>query len=742
MKKLQQHTKAELISKLNELKSNNNGNNTTNFMTFLLVFKSFILKITLIAIIVKIFKKYSIIRRLFTIINTILFSIFGISMIDIYEIESLSKIFHKLIDIFSNFHSNILELFSKKVETPSKIGNMIGIQSETTRIQTGNDPSNKIIERFKQIIHNEQDQEIIQDENTPYYKNKYVIIAGMLILSGITWYYFDDLRPYGSSILGWINISRSWSHSSSDDFSKGIQGPAKSNLQSLKDWLRNKFSRKPKDDDDRSNSPDSFIELINKKGKGIDFNNLSQSELERRGLVNPQLTGLPIITGENTQFITEANSVLREIKTFESNHKDNIFPSEQMEQGFYNLLRSRLHKLSEANPIMYQDLIKSNSLNDRIDKFVDLENKIFANPIDHPVSNAYNDVEMATNQEQDIWSDKALSPQQPLSPKFIGETVMESIENDKPKSPLDTYWDKFKNFKINKDDKKINLTIVDLLPVEEEELIGPELFPELKPLKEEVLIQPTPHNSESPPSDMNQYFTKEEVKPEKPTAFASLLAQINAKRNETDVVGSSPVIENPTITVEVDPVVNKEAVQETKDPEISNLLAQINSRRLEYGTPNIASVGLPRAELSPINLNPASSSILPVVDNTGIDESDQDNSPQIENTYFKNIEFKINRGATKDRFIDMNFGEDFNNVSKVLIITNDGKNQYFDPHLISKTPNLAIKWDNFGSYNPNSKELDIFKIFILDREKSKSHEIYSNPTIKILDSYWKNRGKE
>jgi hypothetical protein len=188
MKKLQQHTKAELISKLNGLKSNNSPTFFSNFMTFLLVFKSFILKFTLIALIVKIFKKYSIIRRLFTLINTILFSIFGISMIDIYEIESLSKIFHKLLDIFSNFHTNLLELFGKKVDIPVKSPSksMIGIQSETPGIQTSNDPSNRIIERFKQIIHNEQPitQEIHED--SPYYKNKYVIIAGMLILSGIT----------------------------------------------------------------------------------------------------------------------------------------------------------------------------------------------------------------------------------------------------------------------------------------------------------------------------------------------------------------------------------------------------------------------------------------------------------------------------------------------------------------------------------------------------------------------------
>jgi hypothetical protein len=123
-----------------------------------------------------------------------------------------------------------------------------------------------------------------------------------------------------------------------------------------------------------------------------------------------------------------------------------------------------------------------------------------------------------------------------------------------------------------------------------------------------------------------------EVKPEKTTAFSSLLEQINAKRNDKYVVGSTPIIENPTLTVEVEHVETKKLEVPKDKPEVLNLLKDINSRRLEYGTPNIASVGLPRPELSPINLNPASSSVLPEVDNTGIDESDdspQDNIPGV-----------------------------------------------------------------------------------------------------------------
>jgi hypothetical protein len=189
MKILKNYTKAELISRLNSIKQNNNNNkdtNFTNFITLLLGIKSLLLKITLIALIIKIFKRYSIFRKILTIFNTILFTIFGISFVDFYEIEFISKIFNNVIEIFSRFHLNLLELFGKKVEFPSKSESLRTIQQKSAEIQTSNDTSNKIIERFTKLIHNEEVVIEVIQEDTPYYKNKYIIIAGMLVLSGIT----------------------------------------------------------------------------------------------------------------------------------------------------------------------------------------------------------------------------------------------------------------------------------------------------------------------------------------------------------------------------------------------------------------------------------------------------------------------------------------------------------------------------------------------------------------------------
>jgi hypothetical protein len=69
------------------------------------------------------------------------------------------------------------------------------------------------------------------------------------------------------------------------------------------------------------------------------------------------------------------------------------------QKSIYNNLRERLLNLSEDNPILYRDLIKSDYSNDPIEKFLALENEIL---IESPKSETYNDVEIATNHEKDV----------------------------------------------------------------------------------------------------------------------------------------------------------------------------------------------------------------------------------------------------------------------------------------------------------------------------------------------------
>jgi hypothetical protein len=62
-------TKAELMLKLKKLQQTTQESKNNGIIAKLLLFKSLILKITLIAIIIKTFKRYSILRKIWTVIN-------------------------------------------------------------------------------------------------------------------------------------------------------------------------------------------------------------------------------------------------------------------------------------------------------------------------------------------------------------------------------------------------------------------------------------------------------------------------------------------------------------------------------------------------------------------------------------------------------------------------------------------------------------------------------------------------
>jgi hypothetical protein len=69
------------------------------------------------------------------------------------------------------------------------------------------------------------------------------------------------------------------------------------------------------------------------------------------------------------------------------------------------MLRDRLHKLSSSNPDLFKALLKNNSVQNKINDFLDLEKEIYPSEIIEVAktmkSPTYEEIAMATVEEQD-----------------------------------------------------------------------------------------------------------------------------------------------------------------------------------------------------------------------------------------------------------------------------------------------------------------------------------------------------
>jgi hypothetical protein len=227
---LKKFTKAELINRINndnkdQIESRSFFNKfksyLSSFWTLLLKLKSIIGKLTLITFFLQLFRKYSIIRRIWQILNSIIVTIFGISFIDSFGFEFMNNfiieirlIIAKTVDYLTNTHFYIflsklfLDPSSENQSKPNKSGSMI---SEISR-ETPND-QRKTSESIRQSNRNSKISEWLKPEEKPEIpdessNNKYYYFLGLIVVSALAWYYFDEIKTNGSSILEWIKSFR------------------------------------------------------------------------------------------------------------------------------------------------------------------------------------------------------------------------------------------------------------------------------------------------------------------------------------------------------------------------------------------------------------------------------------------------------------------------------------------------------------------------------------------------------
>lgn len=756
---LKKYTKAELISKINGLNSkqldllNSNSTNYSNNTTFfqiilktILYFKSIILKITFIAFLIKIFKKYSLIRRLWTFANYSLMSIFGISFVDIYGTEYLNSLLSYIRDtqVYTWF-SGLLG--NNNAEIPSRL-------NKPNKTSTGIEKDTTIAERFKQIINKEPD--IIKEEDTPFYKDKNTYIKGaiLLFILGLGWYYWEDLQPIPATIFEKLLSFRRRPGSDPGNINDGLQSNTSWNIkEKFKGWWNK--GRLDKD------APGTHWTTPSQNNTPIELDSPTRNNLlvhdspPRTNLIEQTERGVILdgeinrrllnqISGDRAiKFEEEASIVLGQITNFLD--KSDNFPNSDLKVGMYNTIRGKLLALSALTPILYENLIKDDSIYNEIQKFVKLENQI--NPVDNQ-SDTYEEVALATVEEQEVWSDRGSSPRV-LSP-------------------------------IN----KINL-------IDEEKIAKPKtgfasLFDSINKLRNDTdVIEATKDDSSD--SDVYKFSVnnadRAQVKPMQTESGLNLLTNLIQEANnfdDTDLLtavrdsfeekvetaNNSPQqdVDNPEIKINDGSNSDNsmdtyfpEPVKSPQDSKLSPILSQINinteefiegsskdrpaflnaikSMRKEYGTPIIETKDLYSQD------NSSFTNILDDTNNlleTDLSKDEESSQDDLINPW-SNVKVNYSNGTVADRFVNFDFGNLAKEISKILIYTNDGRSNYFDPH--NKNGTQTIKWDNLGITNPDSKNLDIASIFIIDNIKRKSHKIFTNPAVIYLDSWDKNIGR-
>jgi hypothetical protein len=576
---LNKFTKAELISKFKKLddKNQSNQNNQSIFskiINLIITFKSILLKLTFISLLIRIFFKYSIFRRIWSILNTIVMSIFGISLLDNFGIEFISNFFNEIkiitysiITYLSNtqFYTDVAGLFSNKdIPSNTTTSKNRTIISESNIEKTRNDSkigqsnrNSKISEWLKPATPEPE----IPDESS---NTKYYIIAGMIIFCCIAWYYSDDIKTGGVSIIEWIRSFRPRPGDDPNDGTRNIGDNIRAdNTMNLKSRLKRFFNRE--------NDLEMESDRINLAKERLALNNSSQTtikpiELENQVASSSEIityvTGLSEIKANN--FYESTNNVLREIDHF-LNQKE-TFPVLAVQQGLYKLLRERLYKLSEIDPKKYDKLLNNPAFNNRVEQFLEIEKDIFPN-------NTYDAVAKATELEQDHWSDRANSPSpkvlspvhdsisQVMSPDMATYAIEDQQMHDYRKE-LITNKDFQQGVKENWDKMTENILENERGP---SQLI--EENPKLDKGKQKEQLPQIEIDSGSDES-MKHYFpepkvTQDEVK----SGFASLYDSIKSKKGSS--IPSSPRISQVGLQPNID------SVQEIVSEQPSSLLEQI-----------------------------------------------------------------------------------------------------------------------------------------------------------------------
>lgn len=212
MNNLNKYNKHELIAKIKKLDSNSKDTNKIGLVELILQLKSWLLKLTIITLIIKYFKKYTFISKILRFFNWIILSIFGISLVDNISLSFITDYFSEIRLILSfitayftttYFYGYLTSMWSglKLINDPK---NYKWESSSVYPSSEFNERTFRESKRNSKIIEWLNDKEDFKKDDSNN-NNKYYILLLLLLLGGTSWYYWGP----DISIPGWGLISGS-----------------------------------------------------------------------------------------------------------------------------------------------------------------------------------------------------------------------------------------------------------------------------------------------------------------------------------------------------------------------------------------------------------------------------------------------------------------------------------------------------------------------------------------------------
>lgn len=276
-------------------------------------------------------------------------------------------------------YNPLTQLFKTKVENIEQVKEIPSSLKNHNRTTTGNEESNKISSWYNRLLNREP--EVIIEDETPIYKNKYVITAAILILLGLSyWSFKDSIDPVISDTIEKLQIFRSGANRDTTTICKDVIRPIeetnKSWWKGLTDKVKSWWSKDNKPKPDSTSSSDISLQDMKKyfktedawpstdlKGKGIDLSNLSEWERTRRIL--DQLSG-----NTKDQFDRESSAILGQVNTFIIKHENNTLPKDvNFVQGLFTAINASLNKLNATSSVLWNELLKDEAINNMVNKF-------------------------------------------------------------------------------------------------------------------------------------------------------------------------------------------------------------------------------------------------------------------------------------------------------------------------------------------------------------------------------------